>query len=187
MIAGLAFIIGAFVVYINLIRPLNDETQDVKAQVFGKETLIANQKKNIDKIKALIATYNQAENKEAIASALPIKQDDAGVLAQLKGIIENSGLVVQSLSFSGPGAKISVETNASRTATSTQGLTRALGTVRVQAQLAGTYEGLKKFLGNLESNVRIFDLESLSFAASGDQGSRNVYNFSVTVVTYYQN
>ena len=64
-------------------------------------------------------------------------------------------------------------------------LTRPLGKLGLQVSFGGSYDNLKSFLEKLESNVRIFDITSVSIAPSGKL-NQDLYKVDLKVVTYYQ-
>jgi Tfp pilus assembly protein PilO len=54
--------------------------------------------------------------------------------------------------------------------------------IPVVLNVGGSYESFKSFLSDLEKNLRIIDIESVSFSGSGN----NQFDFSIRGKTYYQ-
>ena len=49
-------------------------------------------------------------------------------------------------------------------------------------EVSGSYENFKKFLGSLEKNLRLIDIEQVNFTASGESGA---IDFTLKAKTYY--
>jgi len=57
------------------------------------------------------------------------------------------------------------------------------GRVVLNETVTGTYENLKRYLKNLENNLRLLDVETISLSSGGDSGSFQSLNLSV--VAYF--
>lgn len=53
-------------------------------------------------------------------------------------------------------------------------------------QVAGPYPAFKEFLARLEKNMRLIDVENISFASGGIKGEGEALEFSIKAKTYYQ-
>ena len=184
MIVGLAFIVGAMMLYFNFIRPAYGDSQEIKSRQLGQRLFLTEQQDTIRKVQALISEYQtQLLAQEAVSLALPTKEDVGGGLAQLYGIARNSGLNMQSVSISVAGIGGAQTTGAAPSFA----LQKPLGTIVFRARLVGGYEDLKRFLGFLETNIRIFDLDTLSLRPLGvGDGAAGSFTYEISVATYYQ-
>lgn len=62
------------------------------------------------------------------------------------------------------------------------------GSVRLGFNVSGSYDNFLRFLGELESSLRIVDVTSLSFRTAkttATQAPSDIYNYSMTIRTYY--
>jgi hypothetical protein len=64
--------------------------------------------------------------------------------------------------------------------------TKAVGVIRLNFGLLGTYESFRSFLQALETNVRIFDTFDVTISRAGGSANRNLYLYNLSVDTYYQ-
>lgn len=188
MVGGLVLIVAALMIYFQFIRPAYDESQEVKSRQLGQSLLLREQQAAIRKVQELISVYQtQGEVQRALSFSLPIEEDVAGALAQIYGIAKNVGLEFQSASVSSQGLQASASEFGLGTAQSFS-LQKPVGAISFALQMAGSYEEFKEFLGFLESNLRIFDVENVTIspglAGAGQPAGR--YGFSMIATTYYQ-
>ncbi len=193
VVLGLLFIVGALVIYFYFVRPANEEAQKIKSDLVGQELFLESQKSAVSQVENLINSYKQAEGKgefqDVISMALPLSADYAGALAQLAGIVQNNGLSLKSLSFGTPGSKGQpIPRKKTGTASSPGDLVKPLNTLRITVNFDGSYENFKKFLRNLETNIRIFDVETLGFSpVDTTKSGQDNFGYKITVLAYYQN
>jgi Tfp pilus assembly protein PilO len=170
-VGAVALVVGALVVYFNFIRPIYRDVQDAKAALVARQSVVAEQERAIGQVQKLLAEYGEgSEIQRAISQALPFDAEVAGALLQVHGILANNNLTLQSIGFSLTGLR-SVSQGArsgtalrSREGREPSGLVKPIGRIKVQATFSGTYEDFKAFTRDLESNIRIFDVESMQFA-----------------------
>jgi Tfp pilus assembly protein PilO len=195
IIIAAIIIVVAVVVYFEFIVPAYTNLEAVKGQEESEQTLYANEQQIVSQGKALLATYqSEASSSQSVSLALPVGEDVAGALAQVYGIATNSDFTIQDIGVSvqavapqddDAGAQIA-------DAATTGSVIKPTGTVSFQVAGTGSYESFKNFLQGLETNIRIFDVSAISLepAAAGStktQGaSADIFNYSITVVTYYQ-
>ena len=187
LIVSLLLILGAFIVIVDLVVPAYGEAQRAKADLLSRQAFIEEQRSTIGEVKKLIASYEgQIEVQEQVSLALPSHQDVAGALAQLSGIAQTSFLAPQSFSASiteVPNAALRQDRNAKSQTTT---LAKPIGTLTLHVRFIGSYGDIKKFFEKLETNIRIFDVRTLSMQPVG-RSNQDLYSYDMTVATYYQN
>lgn len=185
MALSLAFVVGAIVLYFNFIRPAYDDFFKIRGEQLSREEFIKNQEAVITEVKRLIdAFHEQAGLQERVSLSLPKVPDAGGALVQLHGLTQMTRLPAQSFDITVSAPRTPRPGNASGTAPIA---VKPLGTVRLGTQFKGTYEDFKAFLNYLETNIRLFDLQSFSLSPLLDKDSRIIgYQFSISVVTYFQ-
>jgi Tfp pilus assembly protein PilO len=186
---------GALVVYFEFIVPAYANLETIKGQEESETTLYANETQIVNQGKSLLATYqSDASSSQSVAMALPVGQDVSGALAQIYGIGANAGITVQNTGISiqavaAPGVAASSQIANAATVGS---VIKPTGTVSFQVSGSGSYESFKSFLQGLETNIRIFDVTAVSLqpaaiaATKTQAANQDMFNYTVTVVTYYQ-
>lgn len=183
-VAALLFLVGAFVVFANYVEPAYVDISDVNARIIAQEGFYREQKAVLDNVKKATGSYDQgAGAREQISYVLPAKPDVASALLQIGGIAHNNGVGLRAVTATilppAPQAKTADD---SRKKIVTE---KPISTVMIRAELSGSYEDFKGFLRNLETNIRIFDVKSMTLQHVG-KPNQNSYNYSVTVAAYYQ-
>lgn len=186
VVAGLMFLVGALLIYLNFIRPAREEILALKTQILSKESFIKTQQSTVTQVEKLIKDYQAEEGQQlqdVVSQMLPLEADIAGALVQVSGILENNGLASTSLSFSISVPRIQVGRGDTRVGAAS--LVRPLSAIRVSAKFSGTYAKLKEFLTMIETNIRVFNVETVSVAPPRDR-RESIYTYTATLVTYFQ-
>jgi Tfp pilus assembly protein PilO len=184
---SLAFVIGAFAVFFSLVQPEYAQFVELKAKVQSKQGLLSEQRKTIDEVKKVVATFDNAQNDRIqISLALPTSTLTAEALAQLNSIaVTKHALTAQTYNISAP-QEVSTPETTRREPKGTASLVKPVSPVLFQARLLGSYADIKGFLKDLETNVRIFDVKSISIQHAG-KPNQDLYNVEVRIAAYYQN
>lgn len=180
LVAALVMAFAAVVVYFNLTVPEYSSADAIRADVYSRQQLVSDQKNAIASVQKLIADYQGKSGvREVVALSLPLKLDQSGVLHQIQSMANNNKLSLQSLSISAP-----VSQNPSGAANTA--VIRPVGSMAFQIRVVGAYADFKSFLQNLETNIRIFDIRTISVDPLA-KPNQDFYGFDLSVVTYYQN
>lgn len=201
IILAALLIVGALIVYFEFIVPAYTNLETVKGQEESEKTLYANETQIVGQVKGLLSTYqNDASSSQLVAMALPVGPDVSGALAQIYGIAANTGASVQGTAVSiqaiqSPAgvAPIDETSGTIADAAAAGSVIKPTGTVSIQITGSGSYEALNAFLQGLETNIRIFDVTALTIQpaatqvlAKGQTANPDMFNYTITVVTYYQ-
>lgn len=198
IILAALLILGALMVYFELITPAYANLETIKGQVESEKTLYANEAQIVTQVKGLLATYqSNSSSSQLVAMALPVGPDVSGALAQIYGIGENTGVTVANTNVSveavAPAAAGSGSSGSTIAGAAAAGsIINPTGTVSFQISGSGSYESIKDFIEGLETNIRIFDVSSISLqpapiaATKTQAGDPDMFNYSMTAVTYYQ-
>ena len=60
-----------------------------------------------------------------------------------------------------------------------------IGSLQLSLRAAGPYEGFKNFLKNIETNIRVMDVQSVAIEELGSSSS-NYFAYNLIINTYYQ-
>jgi len=142
------------------------------------------QNRAVQLAKSIIEQYkNLNDVNQMISLTMPRTEELYNVLVQLNKISENSGLIIQNLSL-----QKSTPTSIS-TSTNQQELIKSMQTIIITLSLNGTYESFKTWLEAIETNIRLMDITSITFASltyGEKSGGANFFNFKVNLNLYYQ-
>lgn len=137
-----------------------------------------------DTLIELINTIS-AEELARINASLPEGANAANFLVFLERLSAKQGVVLKSVDL----ASFTEEKHEATRQPTPGGaipaplVTRMVNEFPVTMQISGTYESFKAFLELLEKNIRLIDVDSLSFSSHGDT---KVIDFSIKAKTYYQ-
>jgi Tfp pilus assembly protein PilO len=195
-------LIAALVVYFDFLIPAYGDLESVKGQELSEQNLLTNEQQVVQQVKNLLQSYNsESQGDQAVNAALPIGPNIANALTQIYGLASNSALAVQSVAvgLQAPQAEAesAVEENSSEIAAVANGesIVKPLGTISFTITATGSYEGLKKFLQGLETNVRLFDTTALNVQSSqvtsqgsgkGTSVNPDYFSYAITVAAYYE-
>lgn len=172
---GVAFflVVGALIVYQNLIRPEGEIVSAKRGLADSKSALFESQQEAVSQVQSLISQFQNIRNlQEAVSLAMPDRPDTTKALSQIEAIARSSGVVILSLDFKDLGGR-----------PSPQPLVKRLGMIEIKIGAVGSYQGLKNFLRSMETNVRVANIKDLNIRAGT---GKDVYNLSQTVEVYYQ-
>lgn len=136
----------------------------------------------------LLDSINQISKNDLdrVNEALPQGQQAAPLLAFFESLAGRNGLVLKNI-------ELFEKTEAKTTVTSAQprpGLVlptpKPQGPVKefpITMSLFGTYDSFKNFLGGLEKNLRLIDIQDVSFSATGEE---DLFSISLKVKIFYQ-
>lgn len=195
MILGVVFFVGSIVIYFQLIQPAYGETLKLKSTKASLQSFLDKEKQAIDTVKQLISDYNTKNEKiqQTVSLVLPTEPDVSGAVTQLYGLSQNNNLQFKDVKISVPGlSSVSSQAKGLDPSNLALALQRPIGTLSLSTVLVGSYDDFKEFLSQLQSNIRIFDIKTLSMSPVINIGKDKTpqviekYTFSFSVSTYYQ-
>lgn len=161
IIAAVLFIFASSYIYV--LKPKYDKTKKtLEITNQQREDDYNSRKKDLEKITGLLLTYSKVGSayKEKIASIAPKSIDQ--IFTEINQIISKNGLLVQSLTVS----EVDVRDPKAKKKTVDKNYLASgdLGKIRVDISVKGVdYEAFKNLLRALENNLRLIDVEGLSF------------------------
>ncbi len=172
------FFVATLAVYGNFIRPEMDVIQKKRSEVNAKQTLFETQQVAVAQVENIISTFQNANRfKETVSLAIPENPGITSALNQLQAIARNS-----QVDF----VKFSIKQNPP---IPSQGLlVQSLRVLTLDIGVRGTYQAVRSFLRSLETNVRIANTQTASFAPSKDarQSSEDMYELNISTHIFYQ-
>jgi len=187
----MVFLVSALVVYFEFIQPAYEEAQKIKSEELSAKAFLDSEKAAVNQVQNLISNYKgQGQIQEVVSLALPLKEDLSGALAQIYGLAQNNDLGFQSVSISvgGPESTPRSLSLGTQETSFRSSLKKAFGKITLSVRLSGSYGDLKNFLSQLETNIRVFDVDSLIIQPTTIPGkpAQDLYTYDLTFATYYQ-
>ena len=195
---ALVLLVAAFIGFFDFIEPAYGNLQQIRGQLAADEQLLGNLGNAVKQAQSMVAaSASQSSTPISLNAVLPSGEDMAGALAQVSGIAVNDNITVNALAFTAPTTQLTSRTATAASATGTLPLSsvlRPVGNFSLHLTANGSYENFKQFLSDLESNVRIFDVQNISIqpvtTSGGISRGRSVpldyFTYNVIMQTYYQ-
>src|SRR3989344_6467378 len=179
-------LLGAIMVYAILITPSYEEIQRKRGAIVSGTAVFEEQKRVICRIRELLDRYT---GNSSLQDTLSLSLPDEPFISQIVG--NAYGLAAVNKMF-----LTSAESDILPFVAAQAGQTtiKNLGTVKLNIGLEGNYADFKKFLSQIETNVRIMDIKEINVnTASGDKGSidkgniePSYYSYDLSLDAYYQ-
>lgn len=183
LIVSVGIILAIILVIVFLIFPQISRVKNLSLKIKEIKTNLSQKNDLLNKIDEKIAEYNKLTQKiQKINLAFPSQKQKAELIVQLESLTKETGLALKSINFN--ESKKGEEKGAYRV-------------LNISLSLSGTYQAFKNFLVSLEKNIRLMDVQSVSFSSPekvvasgliGPIGSQivNELEFSVNLNTYYK-
>ena len=185
LILIIVFFIVAFVVFFNYTWPALLKVLDANDKLKVVKQNYAKQLQSLQMAKQIIDQYKNLTNvNQTISLTLPKSEEIYNVITQLNKISQNSGLLLQSISL-----QRSAPTSQTTSTTKTESLLNKPQTITLTLNLVGTYEAFKTWLEAIVTNIRLMDITNINFSgvlSSEKSTTTNIFNYRVTLNTYYQ-
>lgn len=156
LLSGLLFL-GAFIMIFAAIRPAMDKVNEKRVTLESSERVLQEKTEVVENINTLIVQLRDelSSLQRSVDMALPEKEELTAAINQLDGILRRSRPSFIS-------ASISVDDSLRTRQPDDLGI----GYLNFSINLEGDYESVKEFIRLLETNIRVFDVETLSIVSS---------------------
>lgn len=162
-------IAGTIFLFTNFIKPSFDKTKEFSLKIKEtKENIVLLQEYKA-KSESLIQSYlNLGDQVDNINLAIPDNAQTAQVLATLDMISKNTGISLSTLIF----REITKD---------------GQNYLEIKTRFSGTYENFKKWIEEIEKELRITDLtkSSIQTIISSKGNVSNILEYDITLVTYF--
>lgn len=173
-------IIAALGVFFGLDWPAFKKIGELNGKISQEKSQYEEQYEAVQIAKSIINQYKSLTGvSQTISLSVPREAEIQNVLAQINKIAIQSGLTTQSVNFE----NITVAQSKKETLVKNNQITR------VDVSLLGSYESFKTWLSAIESNIRLMDVQSISFSGiASSEASKNqgIFNFKASLNVYYQ-
>jgi len=178
--------VASFIFFTN---PIFKEIQSRKAEAAQYNEALGNSKQlqsERDSLNDKYRAFPPAQVKR-LETLLPDSADNIRLIIDLQGMARAYNMPISSIKFDtnqttapGAGSELAAGTPAEIAAS-----LKDYGTFRLEFTTSATYDNFLKFLKDIESSLRLTDVESIDFSTDV-QGSQNgVYTYTVKLRTYW--
>lgn len=182
----------AIATFFVITSPLYEEVSALNAKANSFDEALNNSKALENERDKLTAKYNSisTENLDKIKKLLPDNIDNIRLILEIGQIASPYGMVLKNVKYQSsddttPGAPDQGVLASSGVPVAT----KDYGTWNLEFSTAGTYNDFINFLHDLESNLRIVDISSISF--SSEVGTKanpslpDIYTYNFKIKTYW--
>lgn len=179
-LVSLTLVMGAIVVYSVLISPELDNIQRMRGTLESQSRSQAEQQRLVETAKKLLADYEKGGEalKGVVNLTLPNDANVSQAVSNIETLVLLNNLSLTTAQTELPPFQATV---------SAPGSIKNRGTVKITVTLRGAYEDFKKFISQVENNVRIMDVKQLGVKqSSGSFRPDGTLEFSLVTNAYYQ-
>jgi len=191
MTKNLIFIVitlGLIASIIFLDVPIVQGVLNMRKEITNKQETLIKKEALIKTIEKLIDKYKNSEGVlKKLDDILPGDSDVPNLIVQIEAIAKESGM-----SMSDVGIAVSDQTEASKAEAVRSGgsanqekVSVDYQAVAIDLRMSGDYAALKRFLQAVEENMRLMDIESITFSTKSREGAGSTFEFEVVLNTYY--
>ncbi len=180
LLISLALMVAALVVFFSLDWPTISNISESSKKLSQVKAKYDEQFQSVQVAKSIINQYKSLSGvSQTISLSVPRGPEIQNVVAQLDNLASQSGLEVQSINFDMPTLSALVAERGDQ-------LAKKNRILNISLSLNGSYESFKTWLSSVESNIRLMDVENISFASLGGATGVGRFNFKVSLSAYYQ-
>ena len=182
--------IGAFIVFGS---PLNSQVKKLKADIQEYQKALSNSSELEKTRDDLLAVYNKITNeeKDRLNAFLPNNANNIELVLEIQQIARDHDMPLSDIKFDpiGINESSSLPKNSEQNSTlANPALILPYGIFNLEFAVEGDYETFKAFLKDLEDNLRLINVKSITFSSpAGNQAeaSGDFYKFNMKIETYW--
>lgn len=185
------FMIAASIgIYFGFIDPTYNEAQALKEKNTALNVAVNNANQVTESRNKLVAKINSfpVDDMARLLKLLPDNIDNIRLIMEVDRIALKYGMSLRDVKVSGSGLPQDGGTLSSPAIASSGvigGTPKDYDNVKLSFSVFSNYQTIKQFLGELEENLRITDIEKLSFSTRENTRGQDVYQFNVSLNTYW--
>jgi len=167
--------------YFFLIQPKYQATiTTIKTNIANQEKIYFDQKTKLNNLKAAAALYEEIKKDNLgdvrkVNAVLPSDYVKERLFGEIEEIINQSGFLVDSLEIS--REEMTKESPLTQNSLG-ESLPKNIGRVRIVASVGAVdYAGLKNLLFTLENNIRLLDIDKISFSPTAKTATLEIYTY----------
>ncbi|MDH4128633.1 MAG: type 4a pilus biogenesis protein PilO [Spirochaetota bacterium] len=160
-----------------------DERKQILADI---DSELKNAEAKLESFKEIKNRYEKEKSRiKELKQIMPMNEDIPGLLLNLDKLLITNGLATTGINFSISPSQAVKDKKAQNS-----DLPNILG---INFGISGSYEGIKKFFGDIELNKRLMDIKSFNISSSniksksseGTETGSTAFNCSLSIDAYY--
>lgn len=182
-------VLGAAGLAYFLLLPEFKDVRMSREALVSKKSVVEQWQNTFDRMKKMIADLEAKRTEiKPLDQAIPTSPDIPELLANLEQLARQSGLLISGLQIStvptvsapAPGEDLVQAESTEQPLRSAENLS----VMNLSLNVAGQYPQLEAFLLNMERNLRLMDLQTVSFGGADEDAGGQEYTLQIQ--TYYQ-
>lgn len=189
-ISSIAFIIITIALFIFIINPMYADVQSLTADVSSYSTALNNSTELQKTRDSLVNEYKNVkqEDKDRLNHFLPSTIGNIELILEIEKIANLHGMPIGDIRFETTGLESNVASGTVAVVGSNDNL--PYGTFPMEFTIQGKYDTFVLFLKDLEHNLRLVDVNAISFvvpasASGASTTDASIYTYSLKVNTYW--
>lgn len=182
--------IAGFIFYV---MPMYSEVNTLRTDVASYDQALSNSKDLQETRDNLIASYKviPKEDKDRLNRFLPNTVNNIELILEIQHIASKHNLSIKNISFVPPTAESAESPETTKTTKNTKSQSASnFGTFDLDFKTRSDYATFKLFMADLEQNLRLIDIVSVSFTVpeatiKDPTFDPNLYDFSLKIKTYW--
>jgi Tfp pilus assembly protein PilO len=170
-------------------RPLYQNISALKAEAITYNEALSNSKALENERDKLTAKYNSisAENLVKIQKLLPDNIDNIRLILEIEKIAAPYGMILKDVRYDTNNGKVAPAAGVIAGGGLPAAGQSRYGVWNLEFSTSGTYDNFLNFTRDLESNLRIVDISTVSFSSDTDSkgGASGVYTYNFKIKTYW--
>jgi Tfp pilus assembly protein PilO len=180
-------IILAITSFMMFTNPMYQEVKAMNMQAAQYDSALTNSQKLQTERDALSVKYHTIapDSLSRLTSLLPDNADNIRLIIDIQRMAQSYGLSISSIKFDATEGQKGT-TSSTLAAVSASDLAQAskeYGTFHLEFSTTASYENFRKFLKDIETSLRLTDVESIDFNA--DTNNTGSYTYTVKLKTYW--
>ena len=171
-----------------LILPSYKKMEDINNKIISSEETLEEEQEILNNLKEIREEYQQVkDDMEKINMVLPQGEEIPELLVQLEAMVLDAGLFCESIKPISTEEEVDSTTELQDQEEKEIKRITSYKPLDISVELTGNYESFKKYLDNLEKNIRITNITSITIdKPDSEEGGENLFDFALELKTYYQ-
>jgi Tfp pilus assembly protein PilO len=183
------FLLLIFVILVG-VKPAFSSVSNLRGEAALRKDEVEKERQVLEKIKSLSGAVDSRQSEvKRLEEAIPNSESKPELISIMENLASQNGLGL--ITISAESLPDDPKSRKERVENILQGA--LLKTLKLDLKLTGNYEAFKSWLDAAENNLRIFDIQNISFSVKENSGSQDqtvssiinpVMEYAVSVLTY---
>lgn len=187
-------IIISGVIFVVVADPLYKDIKQLKEEVSTYNVALSNSNELQDTRDSLVDVYKNVtkENRDRLEHLLPSSINNIELILEIEKIASLQGMPIKNIKFESEDKENNTDTTTQNIISSKNSKdSLPYGIFPMEFVIEGKYNSFISFLENLEQNLRLVDVRSISFSVptpattADDKTDKSIYSYTLKVETYW--